>query len=400
MKNKEQEFVESQLHSWIYASKYISVVQTPNQKQMKEDERKKFRVEAKASVARPFTGDICVFFRFTSVSANPPRIDKLVKNYMDLMHKPDICDGLKEIVFHDDSQVRYIHAVHYESAQYKTDETDDEAIESNVKIVIMPFSCFRHMLYCIDKFCQRPRHDNYEPDEYSLERSTRDLQIVKGSGFISDAAIASAETMDTWGRQESLLKCFGKTLFDILPFFKARQNDKLASWMNNQGIGSDFFTNIHFEYLGMFSLQIPKIPQEHGDTDLFVKQIREQLLAFDSKILHFKQMRLPVAIQFIYVPPDNTSFSKDIDNIALKVIPEIMEWFAFPKTMQQEDDVLPKNRGTEEYEIIQLPANKRYPDGCLFFSFANQMSFKSMWDEGKEILKQQVMDRSDYFSVI
>ena len=104
-------------------------------------------------------------------------------------------------------------------------------------------------------------------------------------------------------------------------------------------------------------------------------------------------MRVPVAIQFIYVPPDNTSFSKDIDNIALKVIPEIIEWFAFPKKMQQEDDVLPKNRGTVEYEIIQLPVNKRYPEGCLFFSFTNQMFFKSMWDEGKELLKQQVVDR-------
>lgn len=389
-KDKEHEFVKRLLGLWTYKSIYLSIEQTPSQKQMKTEERKKFRALAKAKVDHPFDGDICIIFHFKSVSQNPPRVDKLVKNYMDLMHKPDTCDNLKEIVFHDDSQVRYIHVNHFESAQYNKNESNDKP---NVRITIMPFSFFRHMLYCIDKFCERPVPEYCDFETSSLERAVRDLQVAQGVKSISNDAIASAEIVDAWNWQESILKCLKKNIFDILPFFKIHQNDKYATWMKSECEEFDLFEKFYLKCLGAFLFKIPNVPQKHGETDTFIKTIRRRLLAFDSKILGFKQIRIPVVIQFIYIPPTNSSFSKDVDNIALMVIPEIMECFAFPKKVQKEDDVLPHNRGVTEYEIIQLPANHRYPEGCLFFSFTDKKSFRSMWVDGKNILEQQVVDR-------
>ena len=87
---------------------YLDIKQEPKGKNSSNHEKLFFRQEIKRQLKemnrRPFKGDIILEIDYFTTQNNPPALQTLSKNYLDLLHKsmPDI-DSNKGLLFQDDS---------------------------------------------------------------------------------------------------------------------------------------------------------------------------------------------------------------------------------------------------------------------------------------------------------
>ena len=91
----------------------FSVKLEPRAKSKKKDHAREFRrilkLQMQDQKRRRFRSKIILEISFTATARNPPTLQKLVKNYLDLLHKPmPETDNLKSILFEDDSQIQVL----------------------------------------------------------------------------------------------------------------------------------------------------------------------------------------------------------------------------------------------------------------------------------------------------
>ena len=92
---------------------YLSLNIEPKGKNSSNHEKLFFRQEIKRQMKkmnrRPFRGDIILEIDYFTTKDNPPSLQNLSKNYLDLLHKqmPNI-DKNRGILFKDDSQIKIL----------------------------------------------------------------------------------------------------------------------------------------------------------------------------------------------------------------------------------------------------------------------------------------------------
>ncbi len=361
--------------NWLEKSLLFSIDQNPKSKNISINEAREFRKALSDKVQRTYTEEICVFFSFFSTKRNSPQVHKLVKNYMDLMHKPmEEVDDLSRIVFDDDSQVSYLHAIHY-----CIDETESNEISEGPKINIwiVPFRYFIKMVHFVYDSCERPQRDDSLQEESNFAETLKLLVGKPGFEKVSQATVKEAEAMDHIINQESLLNFFNLSIFDIAPIWKTYKNSQY-----------ECFEELSHFTLKLLSIKISKIPTKEGDSKEFESALKEELEKFKQSVKIMDALQLPIGLKFLYFPP-NRRHTKDIDNIVLKTIPKIIDILHPPIRRQTELIVKEGQRGINQYEILKMPYSKRYNEGALTFIVTNNISFKSFWEEGLELLKQK-----------
>lgn len=361
--------------NWLEESLLFSINQDPKSKNISISEAREFRKALSDKVQRRYTEEICVFFSFFSTKRNSPQVHKLVKNYMDLMHKPmEGVDNLSRIVFDDDSQVSYLHAIHY---CINETESNDISEDPQISIWVVPFRYFKKMVHLVYDSCERPQRDDFFQDESNFAETIKLLVGKPGFEKISQITVKKAEAMDHIINQESLLNFFNLSIFDIAPIWKAYKNPQYKC-----------FEELYHYTLELMSIKIPKIPTREGDSEKFESDLKEKLEEFKQSINTMDAIQIPVGLKFLYFPP-NRRHTKDIDNIVLKSIPKIIDILHPPIRRQMELIVKEDQRGVNQYEILKMPCNKRYKEGILTFVVTNNISFKSFWKEGLELLEQK-----------
>ncbi|MES2627364.1 MAG: hypothetical protein V4616_00220 [Bacteroidota bacterium] len=135
---------KSQVHQYHKRRKkllFLVVNQEPKSKNISDKEISFFRSEIKRQMGkrRRFQGDVILDFTFWVTKRNPPTLHKLVKNYMDLLHKdfPKV-DKNRQLLFKDDSQVKFLLARCFFPNEMSN--TEEEDAERDWKIVIKAYS--------------------------------------------------------------------------------------------------------------------------------------------------------------------------------------------------------------------------------------------------------------------
>lgn len=358
---------------------FFSINQNPQSKNIKKDDAKQFREELSKRIKK-YTGEVCVTFTFCSTKRNAPLVHKLVKNYMDLMHKTmSNVDSLSQIAFNDDDQVSYLHARHFYCDDFPTNEffSEDEkkAIQPYISIKIFSIVLLNEMMSLVKKYCDRPMMDDFDFQESSLGKTLQTCKGKPGFEFVDDDMIASARKADKMMTQWDILDFLNISVFDIIPIWNA-QNNPMWSFLQD----SNFFK------LKIMSINIPQIPTKEGDSAIFKTALEREIEKFKDTVKTMKEILIPVAMKFVYFPPLN--HSKDMDNVVLETIPKIITILRPPRMMQIEPNFDERLVGINEYEIIRMQSNNHCPSGALYFLVRDAFKFKSFWDEGLDLLKQ------------
>ena len=92
---------------------WLTINQEPKGKNSSDEEKQYFRNEVKKQLKknkrRRFRGDLILQIDYYTTKDNPPELQTLSKNYLDLLHKemPHI-DSLSKILYGDDDQIKIL----------------------------------------------------------------------------------------------------------------------------------------------------------------------------------------------------------------------------------------------------------------------------------------------------
>lgn len=147
---------------------------------------------------------------------------------------------------------------------------------------------------------------------------------------------------------------------------------------------------------GPLTLPIPGLPRVHGEGDIFLHSVRQYLEQLRSRWPVFSPLLVPVKVIFIVVTPERQN--KDLDNIALKILPLVHEVLQpplvpiLPRDTQLLDDGSPGNEETPErpqyirtnnvtaYEVIELKrTDNDPPHGHLRIALGSGSQRDSTW---------------------
>lgn len=292
---------------------------------------------------------------------NPPRIEKFVKNLLDLMHKEEILEDINDtefLPFEEDRNVKYL------SVRYMFLPK-----ESSVFVRIRPFSSFISDLHFIDTEIKTDESDN--EDFMSIKNHYEEL-ILNKKQYIKSFSLKAYEAMldlATLDMQKSLTSNMG-----ISPFVTKLIYPK-------KGTKPDFIKDTYREWAKQLinfpiRIKLPEIPTEKNTSQKYKVEIKSQLSSYLEERTIFKTLKAPVVVTVFYSPPvKKKGFYKDIDNIMLEyILPIFNEIFTPPLSLlnlhmnerkeglSRFTDALPKslNGSAMGYEIIELP--KKYSE--------------------------------------
>lgn len=343
------------------SSKEKSIIQNIFITQMKERRYK--------TINREIAIEIKVF---TSIK-NPPRIEKFVKNIIDIMHKTEYLldvNDLTYLPFYDDNLIRYINTKYIFTP-----------INPSIMIRIRPFKSF---LSDIRFVIREIGLNNYDQD-YHFKNSWDDYNdlINNRSTYIKNLSEKS---------YNSLLM---HTILDI-------QKDITSRISINPYIINLIYPNTSEHSLDLeviyhswakeliknpIRIELPELPTMNNTSKPYKKLIKEQLIKYLKKQRIFKELFSPVITSVFYMPPKNRKSSyKDIDNIMLEyIMPAFNEVFKPPLTIMNVhkrkpiDEVqaiffnsVPKSLEGSAigYEILQLPKKfSIYEEGFVSVGF-------------------------------
>ncbi len=101
-------------------------------------------------------------------------------------------------------------------------------------------------------------------------------------------------------------------------------------------------------------MPIPGLPCESGEGQEFKNSVRRQLKELHAKLPAFSRLLVPLKVTFLMVTPqqgkylDNLAQRKDLDNLALKILPLVHEIFQPPLVPSIIADMLPSGDDSPE----------------------------------------------------
>jgi hypothetical protein len=339
-------------------------------KQMKE--RNFQKIKSKTAV------DVTVY----SSAKNPPRIERFIKNLLDLMHKKEILENAEDadfLPFEEDRDVKYL-SVRYVFLPG----------ESNTVIRIRPFSSFISNLHFV---ATEINDDNRDKDDFMLIKKRYEDLISNKPNLLkafSKEAYESMIDLAMLDLQKSLTSNMAITPF-MLGLIYPKKGTKPA-----------FVKDTHKEWADMLMafpirIRLPELPTQEDSSKVYKTEIKKQLSLYLEKNPIFKNLKAPTIATVFYSPPlGKKGFFKDVDNIMLDyVLPTFNDIFIPPLSllnlhMRKNDkfsEAIPKslNGSAMGYEIIELP--KKYSK--------NQKGFLSVGFEVIDLYKEGLIHLVD-----
>lgn len=399
---------EGQIHEKLKRSLdilYLSVNQEPKSKnsitnQEKKDFRKSIKKQLSEQKKRAFRGDIILEIDFQTTRDNPPAIQTLVKNYLDLLHKtlPEI-DSYKEILFKDDSQIKIL------LANYHLDELGKGKPEIRIK-------AYRYTHFIKDvELADRIRNNDFKEDYFSSFRSSYywddddemrnrfnedyfdDLkELEEGKDWYDSNFGPEYYQMQkhylTRQIQEQFLKQGNLSINDLISLFQ----DSFAK--NKKYSDDDAFQNIWKIASNLISVSFSWVelggaPVKKGDKKVFKTRLENKLDEFQKKFKILFPLLHPIRLTVFYTPPKCNFL--DLDNLARYIILLVTDRIKPPATFRLSYDTkflnqalkresrlvqkFPQN-GIGSYQLIYRPRKEETPeDGEIVFFISDGLYF-------------------------
>lgn len=291
-----------------------------------------------------------------SSEQNPPRIERFVKNLLDLMHKKEILEDIDDadfLPFEEDRDIKYL-SVRYIFLPGK----------SQTVIRIRPFSSFISDLHFIDTEIEEDESD--KDDFISIKEHYEDLikNKEKYIKLLSKEAYESMLDLATIDMQKSL-----SSNMAISPFI-------LRLIYPKKGTKSAFIKDIYKEWADSLNfpirIKLPELPTQKNTSKAYKADAKNQLSSYVNKRPIFKNLKAPAIATVFYSPSaGKKGFYKDLDNIMLEyILPIFNDIFTPPLSllnlhMRENDEfskAIPKslNGSAMGYVIIELP--KKYSE--------------------------------------
>lgn len=317
-----------------------------------------------------------------SSAKNPPRIERFIKNLLDLMHKKEILEDAVDadfLPFEEDRDIKYL-SVRYIFLPGK----------SRTIIRIRPFSSFISNLHFISTEINDEESDT--DDFVSIKEHYDDL-IRNKPNYIrafSKEAYESMVDLAMLDVQKSLSSNMAITPF-ILRLIYPKKRTKPA-----------FVKDTYKEWADMLMafpirIRLPEIPTQENSSKAYKAEITKQLSTYLEKNPIFKNLKSHTIATVFYSPPlGKKGFFKDLDNIMLEyVLPTFNDTFTPPLSllnlhMRNNDkfsQAVPKslNGSAMGFVITELP--KKYSE--------SQKGFLSVGFEVIDLEKEGIIQSVD-----
>ncbi len=383
---------------------YFSIDLEPKSKNaISTSEKRRFREELnnylKKCKRRAFRGDIILEIDFSTTQDNPPAIQTLVKNYLDLMHKPlPTIDGYKEILFKNDSQIKTL------IANYHLNTSGRNKPEISLR-------AYRHNYFIQDvELADRIIIGRFN-NASNYAHKYQNIEIEENLESINDIyyKLEKLETNKNWH-----IKHLGKSDFLIYKQLLIRQIQELYLQKNNISINDlislyrasfDYTKKYQFDknFQHLFELsknlismstnliELGGAPAYKGDTKKFKSNLKNKLNAFKAKYKILFPLLQPISVTIFYTSPKINVL--DLDNLARYIIPLLLKLFNPPSNRLITNDSKYLNvarkrelvycqrfpiNGIANYQLIHQPRVDDTPDeGLINFYITEGIFWKN-----------------------
>lgn len=329
----------------------IRVNQHPKTKKALTDKGKKeFRDfvvrKLRRQERRRFRSNLLIQIDFFSVEKNPASLQAMVKNYLDLLHKPmPEIDSHKEILFKDDSQIKILIANHY------------PAIGQDPGIIIFAY----------------PEKNYLEDVELARRISWGDF----GGSLLEDEDLNEYYDWEGFDLNDQNLP---KEVSEMVKRDKerSRQNqiwslakiDKESLFCLLSKQAPDSQTRRILLYNLGFRLE--SFRTSEGGTNEFKRLLKERL---ESQKKHFgiNNVIEPMGVTIVYIQPADKGHQVDLDNLIKKIDPLIKDIYEPPSN---HDPTNPQKLNPNEISQYQVISMERFkdspPEGELYIGLCHK----------------------------
>lgn len=415
------ETIEGQANERFKRSMKVIVLSIPQEPKSKTSiataEKVFFRAEVKKQLdsfkRKAYSGPIILEIDFYTTKDNPPALHTLTKNYLDLLHKEmKEVDGLKELLFKDDNQIKIL------IANYHLSISEKQGPE--IRISSYSLSSFIEDIELADRILTNrfSDKDSYRHQRFihELERDTNLESISDYKESLANLEKDSAKTVAKFGQsfydlhrhfhirriQESYLTKNEIGIRDLISIFQHvfSYNKKYSSEESFKAIwnitrGYIFFTS-EFINLG-------NAPVQEGDTKLFKELVQDQLVEFKKKHNILFPLLQPINITITFIPPEHNI--PDLDNLARSIIPFVHNIFQPPATPALANDnkyltqLLKKEttfiqrfppHSITGYQLLHIPRKEGDPkNGKIDFFISDGLELKSnLWRMVNKVIER------------
>jgi hypothetical protein len=365
----------------------------------------------------PFTGPVALDLDFRATRRNPPSIQQLAKNTLDLLG-PALPGNerprRRSVLYRDDRQVKFLYV------------SLDQAWHRDGPGTPPPGSTFiaaRRASDAITDLCMAYRlsrgHYYYEDEKESPFWTPR-LPDDPDPGWLADPGPHATVLQQFLAKaarfryltdlQEAILGRTGALLAAGLSMYledhtRDRKRPDLAAIFEESRAGRrDLLLS------GPFALPLPGLPRACGQTGEFTRQIRASLEGFRSNWPLFASLVVPVTLTLLVIPPKQ---GKDLDNLALATLPiahEVLRPHIAPHLLSPhyQDEAEEPTWRTEAltrlksvnaqsvsaYQVIELPRSAQDPEEGLLRLALSSYTYRSWWDHATSYL-DETFDRAD-----
>lgn len=370
---------------------YLKIDQEPkSKKSITLEEKREFRKQVKdylrETKRRPFRGDIILEIDFQTTKDNPPALQTLTKNYLDLLHKPmPHVDNLHAILFTDDNQIKTL------IANYHLDPHGDK--KASIRIRAYRYSHFIKDIELAERILNQD-FENSGSRDYDFE-DAKEFDEERRGKFSDDYYddLHELEQDKDWYDQK-----FGPTYYEIQKHYLQRRIQEQYLKRNNTSISDlvSLFRGLMkrtktYEFDKEFAqidelisklislttniIELGGAPVKEGETRIFKDNLQQKLAGFKSKYKVLFPLLHPISVTVFYTPPKANVI--DLDNLARIIIPLLTEIFQPPASLLLTYDTKYLNEllrvetqmsqrfprsGVSNYQLIHRPRTSDTPD--------------------------------------
>jgi len=423
---------------------------------------------------RPFTGPVALDLHFTSRRKNPPAIHNVAKHVLDLLDAADpaVRPRRRSVLYRDDRQVKFLYvdlvqAWNQEATWAKlpplpladpwdstaplsdgdertdlpsrpTTPADFPADPDGSRTMGAPPLARHGHTYLVARpgrdvvadltIANRLRRDDEDEDDESSPFWSPDLPDDLGEeewGGVQDGSTNAVlwEYIERSSRFYRLAKLQEAVLAEI------DASLALGLCMYLDGVTRTPPTDVPEEYQGIFeehlrdaqtmsrrqllghplTLSLPGLPRNSREGKEFEGALRRRMEEFKERRPLFNLLLVPVKVTFLVVPPEQ---GKDLDNIALTVLPvvhEVLKPHLEPHLLAPTHPDGPPAWRAEAlrrlrslnvnsvtaYQVIELPRTSQDPpEGVLRLALGAD-SHRSWWDQVADYVDKRIADADD-----
>lgn len=414
--------VHSQRSQYLKRSKsinYLEIEHEPKSKTgIKKEEKALFRNEVKALLRslnrRAHKGDIILQIDFSVTEKNAPSIQNLPKNYLDLLHKENNQDKMKNLLFKDDGQIKIL------IVNYNTNSEDlPEAFKirrPSIRINSYPLSNFikdieltqrisRNIFHQVDSIRSLNFDSQIHDDQHDHFDHRRELENLENilrdtSGQLSETLNDFRKNYLTRNIQQDYLKKNAFKISDLVLIFQSRFSYNKKHELD-EGFQKIWDITRNYIYLSFDFIELGNAPRKHGESSIFKSNLEVRLNDFKTKHSVLFPLLQPVKLLVTFIPPKNNV--ADLDNLARLIVPLVHKIFQPPlipniaihkKVSNTKTDIGSQTKAvlTPEsitgYQLIHIPRTEDDPiDGKIDIFFSDGFGeTRSIWQMVDDVI--------------